>query len=87
MAVDEVLPDSVSIAIEYGTVPLMEVFGALRADNWLYVHGAVQSELGRQIKKQIRDALYPDKDDWKAMVFARAQEIVAKALKGLEAAA
>ena len=87
MAVDDAIPDgrAVSIAIEYGTLPVMEVFEALRADNWLYARGDVNTDLGRAIKRQIRDALYQDKDDWKEMVTARAREILGKTIAGLEA--
>lgn len=71
------------IALEYGTVPVLDVLNALRADNWLYLHGDVGSPLGRKIKAQIRDAFYGDDDQWKADIFARAREIVAKGLSGL----
>ncbi len=71
------------IALEYGTVPVLDVLNALRADNWLYLHGDTASPLGRDIKAQIRAAFYGDDDAWKADVFARAREIVAKGLTGL----
>jgi hypothetical protein len=82
-----VLPDTVCtcIAIEYGTLPPREVLGALRADNWLYLHGQVDSDVGREIKQQIRDAFYGDDDQWKADVWARAQDVAAMALNGLKA--
>ncbi len=72
-----------SVTLEYGTRDLMTVLDALRLDNWLYLHGDVESGQGKNIKAQIRDALYPDKDDWKDMVFARADEIFAKTVAGL----
>lgn len=71
------------IAIEYGTIELMDVLNALRADNWLYVHGDIDSELGQQIKKQVRDAFYCDADDWKEMIWERGHTTIAKALTGL----
>ncbi len=71
------------VAIEYGTLPLMDVLNSLRADNWLYAYGDVDSELGKQIKKQIRDAFYCDADDWKEMIWTRGIETIEKALKGL----
>ncbi len=72
-----------AIALEYGTQPTREVLLALRADNWLHLHGDPASEQGREIKRQIRDALYPDADDWKQMVFQRAVETQNLAVKGL----
>src|SRR5690606_31614085 len=71
------------IAIEYGTIPVMEVLNALRADNWLYIKGDVESPLGRSIKQHMRDAFYCDADDWKEAVWARGIELTIKALKGL----
>ena len=71
------------IALEYGTVPVLDVLNALRADNWLHLHGDVDTPLGREIKAQIRAAFYGDDDTWKADVFTRAREIVARGLAGL----
>jgi len=76
---------AVAIALEYGTRPVMDVLEALRADNWLYLHGDVNSELGRAIKAQIRDALYPDEPRWKTMVFARALDFMGRAISGMQA--
>lgn len=71
------------VAIEYGTLPLMEVLQSLRADNWLYVHGDLDSDLGREIKQNVRDAFYCDADDWKQMIWDRGYSTVNKALAGL----
>ncbi len=43
-------------ALEYGTQPVPDVMLALRADNWLHLHGDVGSAQGRAIKRQVRDA-------------------------------
>jgi len=71
------------VAIEYGTIALMDVLNALRADNWLYIHGDVKSELGQSIKAQVRGAFYCEADDWKEMVWERGHTVISKALKGL----
>ena len=83
--VAEVLTDAsiVFIAMEYGTRDINQVLTALRADNWLYHKGDLNSDLGRAIKADIRDAFYPDADDWKNMVWTRALEVTDIALKGL----
>ena len=73
------------IALEYGTRDLTTVLTALRADNWLYERGEVDSPLGAEIKAQIRDACYPDADDWKEAVWTRATEIIDLAVEGLTA--
>jgi hypothetical protein len=72
-----------SITVEFGTYPVREVLRALQADNWLHIHGEVDSELGREIKADIRLRLFPDEDDWKEMVWIRARQIVRRALRGL----
>lgn len=72
-----------AVALEYGTQPVADVIQSLRADNWLHLHGDLDSPQGRAIKRQIRDAFYQDKDDWKAKVLPRAIEIIDRAVAGL----
>jgi hypothetical protein len=72
-----------AMALEYGTQPVPDVMRALRADNWLHLHGDVNSAQGRAIKRQIRDAFYQDRDDWKEKVLARAVDMIGRALGGL----
>ena len=72
-----------AVALEYGTIPTPEVRLALRADNWLHHHGELGSAKSAAIKDQIRAAFYPDKDDWKDLVWDRAVETLRLALKGL----
>ena len=70
-------------ALEFGTIPSAEVRLALRADNWLHLHGNPDSKLGRIIKADIRKRLYPDEDDWKDMVALRSQHILNRSVNGL----
>ena len=69
------------VALEYGTVSLKEVMTAVRADNWLYQHASVDSELGRAIKRQVRDAFYCDEPKWKALVYERALDVVTSTIR------
>lgn len=71
------------ITLEYGTFPLSEILRAIRADNWLRIHGELDSELGRSIKAEIRRAFYPDTDQWKRSVIARSVEVYRRMLAGL----
>lgn len=72
------------ITLEYGTIPSKEdMMNAVRADNWLYVHGEVDSPLGRPIKAQIRAAFYQEKDDWKEMVVERGHYVIKRMLRCL----
>jgi Protein of unknown function (DUF2817) len=72
-----------AITLEYGTVPLKDVLDAVRADNWLHVHGDLRTVTAREIKVQIRGAFYTDKDDWKRMVFERSVDVLRRSLAGL----
>jgi hypothetical protein len=78
--------DITAITLEFGTVPKEEVFDALRGDNWLHLHGDLDSPLGHQIKTRLRRAFYPDRDDWKRMVWQRSLDVKQRALRGLAAA-
>jgi hypothetical protein len=61
----------------------MDVLQALRADHWLHLHPEAPAALAESIKRQIRDAFYPDKDDWKQMVWERGEDTTRKMLNGL----
>jgi hypothetical protein len=88
IGVQQSLPraEGTGITLEYGTVPSGEMMNAIRADNWLHVHGNLDSAQGREIKAEIRAAFYPEKDDWKDMVFDRAVDVLNRTVKGLTAA-
>jgi len=74
------------ITLEYGTVPKEDMLRSVRADNWLYVHGKVDSPQGREIKAQIRAAFYQEHDDWKQMVAERGHYVLNRMLKSLAGA-
>jgi hypothetical protein len=71
------------IALEYGTVPVMDVMNALRADQWLENHPEAGDELRRSIKQQVRDAFYTDTDAWKQRVLDQAFDAAHQAVAGL----
>ena len=71
------------IALEYGTVPPLEMMAALRADQWLENHPEAPQPQCDQIKTQIRDAFYTDTDAWKADVVRQANAAVRQGLVGL----
>jgi hypothetical protein len=73
------------MALEYGTLPLNDVLNAVRADNWLHTRGDLSSAKGKELKRQMRDAFYGDKDDWKETVAEQGVERQRQALAGLTA--
>ena len=75
--------EGTGITLEYGTVPVEAMMNAIRADNWLHVHGDLASSQGREIKAEIRSAFYPEKADWKDMVFNRAVDVLQRTMRGL----
>jgi hypothetical protein len=88
IGVQQSLPkaEGTGITLEYGTVPVADMMHAIRADNWLHVHGDLQSPQGREIKAEIRAAFYPERSDWMDLVFERSLEVLARAMRGLAAA-
>lgn len=74
------------IAMEYGTLPLIEVMNALRADHWLAGQAAAPPELAHAIHQQMRDAFYIDTDAWKGQIISQARQSMFQAAHGLSMA-
>jgi len=74
---------STYIAVEFGTIPVMEVFGALRADNWLHAYSDQSDPNWAAMKKGIRDAFYVDESWWKTAVYGRSVDMILRAGRGL----
>ena len=85
-AVPSFLPKSevTFAALEVGTLPVRDVFDALRRDNFLHSFAKGKHRDGEKIRRQIRAAFYPDTPTWKRMVWNAANEVVHAALKALE---
>lgn len=71
------------IAMEYGTVPVMDVMHALRGDHWLHQHPEAPAELAQQIKQQMLEAFYTDTDAWKGQIISQARQALFQAANGL----
>jgi hypothetical protein len=85
MAVYEECPQAewTGMALEYGTVPIMEVMESLRGDQWLQLHADAPQELAAAIKRRVRDAFYTDTEAWKRKVLAQAREALFQTADGL----
>ena len=70
-----------AIGLEYGTRARETMRKAMLANTWLHVHGDLDSDLGRQIKRDVKDASYPDEDEWKSLVWERGVEVIGIALQ------
>jgi hypothetical protein len=71
------------IALEYGTQPILDVMGALRADHWLHRHPGAAPELADTIRKRMVEAFYTDTDAWKGQVISQARQAMFQAVDGL----
>ncbi len=86
-AIDQEAPQAeyTGIAMEYGTVPVLDVVQALRAEHWLNNHAEAPAEQAKQIKAQLLAAFYTDTDVWKGQIISQARQAIFQAVDGLNA--
>jgi len=72
-----------SIALEYGTVPIMETLQALRGSQWLANHPDADAAIAQAVTQRVRDAFYTDTPEWKQKVLAQARQAMRQAVDGL----
>lgn len=74
------------IALEFGTLPLLDVIDALRADQWLKNHPeAAAPQMATAIRQQVRDAFVVDSEDWRQSILQQAAVAALQAVAGLSA--
>ncbi|MBH5396253.1 DUF2817 domain-containing protein [Bradyrhizobium sp. CNPSo 4010] len=75
----------VYICVEFGTYSPETARSALRADHWLYAYrqDQVETEVGYQIRRRVRQHFYPETDDWKEMVLYRSRQVQRQMIEGL----
>ena len=73
------------MALEYGTVPVLETLQALRAEQWLRAHPEAPPPLADAIRRQVMAAFYTDTDTWREQVATQAREALLQAVEGLAA--
>lgn len=74
-----------SIAMEYGTLPVVEMLASLRAEHWLHKHPEAPPELRASIQQGMMDAFYVDTDAWREQIVLQATEAMSQAATGLAA--
>lgn len=72
-----------AIAIEYGTVPLIDMLHMLRADAWLRQHPQAPRETRDAIRGDIRAAFYCEDDAWRGMILGQARTAILQGILGL----
>ena len=85
LAFTEMLPDAevTAVGLEFGTLPPMVVFKAIREENWLHHHGQTGSPGAVEIKQQLLRAFYPDNDLWKQKGWEQGKLVVEQVLASL----
>jgi Protein of unknown function (DUF2817) len=71
------------IALEFGTLPVMDVIDALRCDHWLECHPEAEAAQGAAIKRRLRDAFYTDTEAWKQRIVEQGFDAAQQAVRGL----
>jgi Protein of unknown function (DUF2817) len=75
--------DVTFLGLEFGTIPVVNVLSALRADHWLHQSQNRQSPLRADITQNLRDAFYVDASHWQAAVYGRMADFVVRASRVL----
>jgi hypothetical protein len=75
--------DTTAIAIEYGTIPLVDMLHLLRADVWLRQHPGAEKQQICAIREAIRAAFYCDDDVWRGLILGQARAAILQAVIGL----
>ena len=73
------------LALEYGTMPVLQTLQALRGEQWLRRHPEAPPALAAQIRRAVFEAFYTDTDDWREKVVVQAREAMVQAAEGLAA--
>ena len=71
------------IALEYGTLPILEMLQALRAEHWLHQHPGAPAVQAAQIKADMLAAFCTDTDAWRGQVISQARQALFQAVQGL----
>lgn len=86
VAFTKMLPNSevTAISLEFGTIPPMEVFKALRAENWLHHYSDSGYAKASEIKACLFRAFYPDDKDWKISIWVKGKDVVERAVASFD---
>jgi hypothetical protein len=74
------------IALEFGTVPVPEVLGALRAEQWMENHPEADAAARAAVKRRMRDAFYTETPEWQARIVEQGRAAALQAVSGLAGA-
>ncbi|SDR34913.1 Protein of unknown function [Paraburkholderia fungorum] len=75
--------DTTAIAIEYGTIPLVDMLHMLRADAWLRQHPQAEKSHVDAIHEAVRAAFYCNDFIWRGLILGQARVAILQAIIGL----
>jgi len=86
-AFPEMLPDAevTAVSLEFGTSPVRQVIGALRAENWLHHHGRQDHPKAKSIREEFLRVFYPDANDWRELIWVQGKQVTEQALNWVKA--
>jgi hypothetical protein len=86
-SVDDECPQAqyTGMALEYGTVPMLDTLQALRGEQWLNAHPDAPAPVAAAIRQKMMQAFHTDTDAWRQQVLAQAREALFQAVDGLAA--
>jgi len=84
-AIVEMLPEAevTAVSLEFGTYPVLDVFRALRAENWLYRQGNADVEDASAIKACLLEAFRPHSATWEEAVWRQGRQVILEGITGL----
>ena len=84
-AMERLLPETTvaSVTLEFGTFPSLDVFLALRAENWLHHHAYYPHPRSDAVRTCLLRTYYPDSEEWKSKVWKGGKDVVEQALSHL----
>lgn len=71
------------VCLEFGTLPPMEIIGALLLEHWLHFHGGKHRPENRHLVRQIQEAFVPSDERWLRKVIAAGSQTIDRTVDGL----
>jgi hypothetical protein len=72
-----------NVCLEFGTYPTQQVIDAMRAEHWLQCHGSPDARQAASIRQSLKDAFYPQADDWQRDIWEQGREVFLQTVHGL----
>jgi len=79
----DLVAETTSVSLEFGTVEFQRMFNALRADNWLRARASAGSAQIAEIREELLNCFYPDDTAWQDAVVARCDQVLTRTVSGL----